>query len=99
LGGDGEVGELTGDVDRLLVARDVAGDVGAFHDETEFFGQRAGVGGAGGDGQVVDDVFDGAFAVGGGDVGRFVGEWEFHRHVDEDAAAEQSLADSNSGKC
>src|SRR5262245_44990414 len=93
VGGDDQVGDAAGDVAALLVAGDLARDVGTFHDEAHLAGHLARVGCAGAFGQIVNDLLDGLLVLGGGNVGRFVKEGKFHGDVDEDAALECLVGD------
>lgn len=83
---DRKLGETSGDLNGLLVARNVSGDVGTFHDQAKFSGQFSRLRSAGIDSKSVDKVFDGLLALGCRHVGRFVRERKLHAGIHENAA-------------
>ena len=85
-GRDHQISNSASNVDRLFVASDVPCDVGAFHDETQLHGKRAGIRSPCLLCKAADNVFDGLFALRCSNVRRLVGQRKLHGGVDEDAA-------------
>src|SRR5262249_47652508 len=86
VGGDDQVSDPPSNVDALLVAGNLARHVCAFHDQAQFPCQLTRVGRPGLDGQIVHDLFEGAFMVRCGDMRWLVWQRKLHRHINKDAA-------------